>query len=98
MKIHHYMSNPPDPAVFARLLAISCDGDANAHFYQGQDAADGTLAANPAFTATRAHVSLYPVVNGKAEFTTRKAMSALYRAYSTIPATAMKTIWDVATP
>ncbi len=78
MKIHHYMSNPPDPAVFARLLAISCDGDANAHFYQGQDAADGTLAANPAFTATRAHVSLYPVVNGKAEFTTRKAMSALY--------------------
>lgn len=76
-KIQHYMSNPPDPAVFARLLVISCDGDANAHFYQGQEAADNTLAVNPAFTATRAHISLYPVANGKAEFTTRKAMSAL---------------------
>lgn len=76
-KIQQYMSRPMDPSAYARLLIMTCDGDANAHFLQGQTAADKTLTANPSFTATRAHISLYPIENGKAEFTTRKVISAL---------------------
>ncbi|MDE6098495.1 MAG: hypothetical protein K2G24_06370 [Muribaculaceae bacterium] len=77
MKIRDYIDNPLDPAAFARMLVITCEGDANAHFYQGQTVADNTVASNPAFTPTRAHISLYPIENAKAAFTTRKAMSAL---------------------
>lgn len=77
MKIRQYMTQPLDPSAYARVLIMTCDGDANAHFLQGQTAAEKTLSVNPSFTVTRAHISLYPITNGKAEFTTRKVVSAL---------------------
>ncbi|MDE5643159.1 MAG: hypothetical protein K2I56_06665 [Muribaculaceae bacterium] len=78
IKIRDYMDNPLDPAIYARMLVITGNGDANAHFYQGQTVADNTVASNPAFTPTRAHISLYPISNKKADFTTKKAIAALY--------------------
>lgn len=78
MKIRDYMDNPLDPAIYARLLVVTCYGDANAHFYQGETVADNAVASNPAFTPTRAHVSLYPIESKKAGFTTQKAIAALY--------------------
>ncbi|MDE6277863.1 MAG: hypothetical protein K2M06_07125 [Muribaculaceae bacterium] len=66
-KIEAFMQNPPSPAEYLRMVVSSDQGDSNAHYQQGEEAAAELEKTMPGATVTRAHAVDYPITGGVSE-------------------------------